>query len=37
MNELQDKKRNLIEEVIEPGGKSQGMLTEDDIREILNV
>jgi SNF2 family DNA or RNA helicase len=37
MNELQDKKRNLIEEVIEPGGKRAGMLTEDDIREILNV
>ena len=33
MNELQDKKRNMIEEIIEE--KSSAALTEEDIREIL--
>jgi len=35
MNELQDKKRNLIEEVIDSDEKMMAGLTEDDIREIL--
>ncbi|WP_371932035.1 DEAD/DEAH box helicase [Mesobacillus subterraneus] len=35
MNELQDKKRNMIEEIIEE--KSSVSLTEEDIREILQI
>ncbi|MCM3666204.1 DEAD/DEAH box helicase [Mesobacillus subterraneus] len=35
MNELQDKKRNMIEEIIEE--KSSATLTEEDIREILQI
>ena len=35
MNELQDKKRNIIEEIIEE--KSSASLTEEDIREILQI
>ncbi|WHX42408.1 DEAD/DEAH box helicase [Mesobacillus sp. AQ2] len=35
MNELQEKKRNMIEEIIEE--KSSVTLTEDDIREILMI
>jgi SNF2 family DNA or RNA helicase len=35
MNELQDKKRNMIEEIIEE--KSPASLTEEDIREILQI
>ncbi|WP_108669105.1 DEAD/DEAH box helicase [Peribacillus acanthi] len=37
MNELQEKKRNLVEEVIDPGDKVQKTLTEEDIREILMI
>lgn len=35
MNELQQKKKNLIAEVIESGASSVSTLTEQDIREIL--
>lgn len=35
MNELQDKKRNMIEEIIEE--KNSASLTEEDIREILMI
>ncbi|ESU33136.1 hypothetical protein G3A_07610 [Bacillus sp. 17376] len=35
MNDLQDKKRNVIEEIIEE--KSSASLTEEDIREILQI
>jgi SNF2 family DNA or RNA helicase len=35
MNELQDKKRDLIEEMIDSTGKKNTPLSEDDIREIL--
>ncbi|MGE7593351.1 SNF2 helicase associated domain-containing protein [Peribacillus frigoritolerans] len=37
MNELQEKKRHLIEEIIAPGDKSSSALTEEDIREILMI
>ena len=37
MNELQEKKRNLIADIIESDEKATGTLTEDDIREILRV
>ncbi|TDL30855.1 helicase SNF [Jeotgalibacillus sp. S-D1] len=37
MNELQDKKRHLIEELIESDKKSSSSLTEEDIREILMI
>ncbi|MDZ5471475.1 SNF2 helicase associated domain-containing protein [Bacillus sp. 31A1R] len=37
MNELQDKKRHLVEEILEPGEKANVTLTEDDIREILMI
>ena len=36
MNELQEKKRRLIEQIIEPG-ESTSALTEEDIREILMI
>ncbi|WP_433742309.1 SNF2 helicase associated domain-containing protein [Falsibacillus pallidus] len=37
MNELQEKKKNIIEEIIEQNGESAGTLTEKDIMEILNI
>lgn len=37
MNELQEKKRHLIETVIDPKEKSPSTLTEADIREILMI
>ncbi|GAF15532.1 superfamily II DNA/RNA helicases, SNF2 family [Bacillus sp. JCM 19045] len=37
MNELQEKKRHLIEEIIEPNAKATSALTEEDIREILMI
>ncbi|WP_332645884.1 DEAD/DEAH box helicase [Lysinibacillus sp. 54212] len=37
MNELQEKKRNLIADILETDGKASGALTEDDIREILRI
>lgn len=37
MNELQEKKSSLIQEVIEQDGKKSISLTEDDIREILMI
>ena len=37
MNELQEKKRNLIADIIESDEKASGTLTEEDIREILRV
>ena len=35
MNELQDKKRNLVEEIIQSNSETSSTLTEEDIREIL--
>lgn len=37
MNELQEKKRNLIEEIIDYKEKSSFTLTEEDIKEILMI
>ncbi|OCA85688.1 helicase SNF [Bacillus sp. FJAT-27225] len=37
MNELQEKKRHLVEELIDNGEKGQTTLTEEDIREILSM
>lgn len=37
MNELQDKKRNLVEEIIDSDEKVMATLTEEDIKEILMV
>jgi SNF2 family DNA or RNA helicase len=37
INELQDKKRHLVEEIIDPGEKVASTLTEEDIREILKI
>jgi SNF2 family DNA or RNA helicase len=37
MNELQDKKRELIEEIIDSKDKGASSLTEEDIREILMI
>ncbi|MGN7763316.1 DEAD/DEAH box helicase [Paenibacillus sp. 22594] len=37
MYELQQKKKNLIDEVIEPGQEALSSLTEQDIREILMI
>ncbi|MEK5037654.1 DEAD/DEAH box helicase [Sporosarcina sp. FSL K6-3457] len=37
MNELQDKKRDLIEEIIDPKDKASTLLTDDDIRELLEI
>ncbi len=37
MNELQDKKRHLIEEIIDPDERVSNALTEDDFREILSI
>jgi SNF2 family DNA or RNA helicase len=37
MNELQDKKRHLVEEILDSDEKVMGVLTEEDIREILMV
>ncbi|WP_458413316.1 SNF2 helicase associated domain-containing protein [Schinkia sp. CFF1] len=36
MNELQDRKRHLIEEVIDPKIERMGTLTEEDIKELLS-
>ena len=36
MNELQDRKRHLIEEVIDPKNEHLGTLTEEDIQELLS-
>ncbi|MFD2445294.1 SNF2 helicase associated domain-containing protein [Bacillus sp. CGMCC 1.16607] len=37
MNELQEKKRHLVEEIIDPKEKNSYTLTEEDIREILMI
>ncbi|MNI75861.1 hypothetical protein D3C73_1320470 [compost metagenome] len=37
MYELQQKKKNLIDEVIEPGQEALSALSEQDIREILMI
>ncbi|ASK63863.1 helicase SNF [Virgibacillus phasianinus] len=37
MNELQEKKKHLIEEIVDPGEEGSSKLTEEDIREILMV
>lgn len=37
MNELQEKKKNLIEEIIDSKENANAMLTEEDIREILMI
>lgn len=37
MNELQDKKRHLIEEIIDPDEQVSTSLTDEDIREILSI
>ncbi|OAB44914.1 DEAD/DEAH box helicase [Paenibacillus antarcticus] len=37
MHELQQKKRNLIDEVIQPGQQELSLLSEDEIREILMI
>lgn len=37
MNELQEKKKNLIEEIMGKAEKMSPTLTEEDIREILNI
>src|SRR5690606_27210142 len=37
MNELQEKKRNLIEEVIDSKDKTLTSLTDEDIKEILMI
>lgn len=37
MNELQEKKRDLIEEIIDPKDKASSLLTENDIRELLGI
>ena len=37
MNELQEKKKNLIEEIIDSNENAAGSLTEEDIREILMI
>jgi superfamily II DNA or RNA helicase len=37
INDLQEKKRHLVEEIIDPGDKRSLALTEEDIREILDI
>lgn len=37
MNELQDKKRDLIEEIIDPKDRASTLITDDDIRELLEI
>jgi superfamily II DNA or RNA helicase len=37
INDLQEKKRHLVEEIIDPGDKRSRTLTEEDIREILDI
>lgn len=37
MNELQEKKRHLVEEIIQPTDSSSSSLTEEDIRELLLI
>ena len=37
INELQEKKKHLIEEIIDADEKTSSTLTEEDIRELLNI
>ena len=37
MNELQERKRNVIQEILEPEDRAATSLTEEDIREILMI
>lgn len=37
INELQDKKRHLIDEILHPDESAASGLTEEDIREILMI
>jgi SNF2 family DNA or RNA helicase len=37
MNELQERKKNLIEEIVQPGQEERSMLTEQEIKEILMI
>jgi SNF2 family DNA or RNA helicase len=37
MNELQDKKRHLIREVMDPGERKVQTMTEDELKEILSI
>ena len=37
MNELQEKKRDLIEEIIDSKDAANTTLTEEDIRELLEI
>ncbi|MCL6459011.1 MAG: SWF/SNF helicase family protein, partial [Gorillibacterium sp.] len=37
MYELQERKKNLIDEIIKPGQESLSSLTEQDLREILMI
>ncbi|MFP3361596.1 hypothetical protein R0K17_30275, partial [Planococcus sp. SIMBA_143] len=37
MNELQDKKRHLIQEVMSPNENVVQTLTEDELKEILSI
>ncbi|QAY65952.1 helicase SNF [Paenibacillus protaetiae] len=37
MMELQERKRNLLDEIVSPGDKLAGSLTSDDIRELLQL
>jgi SNF2 family DNA or RNA helicase len=37
MNELQEKKRHLIREIIDPDEKTGSTLTEEDLKEILAI
>lgn len=37
INELQEKKRHLIEQIIDSEEKASSTLTEEDIREILMI
>jgi SNF2 family DNA or RNA helicase len=37
INDLQEKKRHLVEEIIDPGDSGSRSLTEEDIREILDL
>jgi SNF2 family DNA or RNA helicase len=37
MNELQERKKNLIEEIIQPSEEKLSTLTEQEIREILMI
>ncbi|MEC5423980.1 SNF2 helicase associated domain-containing protein [Virgibacillus sp. C22-A2] len=37
MNQLQEKKRHLVEEIIDPGRKENSTLTDEDIQELLKL